>query len=302
MLRTKALACLSLPLVLVVAVGGCSAELPEDGDIDAADGEEALIDSSGNEVITATVETYLKTSSQQASALGAADKCLIEKGEKVKLKAFTRVGNHMTGRLMSAHGCGGKFGGGDTVYLFREHFSGWTIPDAPAEVAIVDDRANYAAACQYQATNRTATNVGRIVLHNTLGSWDSFRSTWQRCGRIGAAHFVVRRDGTVLRTIPERNIAYHAAGANSDSIGVEIETAPHDRASQPNPQGMTAVQERTVIALTKSLQAKWGVPKSEITMHRIARGAAPTSCASNIWGWQDRGGDGAFIAWRDRSF
>ena len=293
---------LAVSCASALGVAGCSAQLPDDGDIEATDGEEALVDAKGNEVIVATIDTYLKTSPTQASALGSTEKCLIQKGEKVSIKAFTQEGAHVTGRLMSAHGCGGKFGGGSSVYLFRDHFSGWTIPSAPPGVSIVDNRANYAASCQYRAANRTAANVGRIVLHNTLGSWESFRSAWQACGRIGAAHFVVRRDGTVLRTIPEQNIAYHAAGANSDSIGVEIETAPHDRASQPNPQGMTAVQERTVIALTKSLQSKWGVPKSEITMHRIARGAAATSCASNIWGWEDRGGDQAFLAWRDRSF
>ena len=296
---------LSFPLVVLaasLAASGCSAQMPDDGEIEAADGQEALIDASGNEVITAKLDTFLKTSAGQASELGASEKCFIAKGEKVSLKAFSQSGTHVTGRLMSAHGCGGKFGGGEVVYVFREHFSGFTIPVAPADVPIVDNRANYAATCQYRSANRTAANVGRIVLHNTLGAWESFRSAWQSCGRIGAAHFVVRRDGTVMRTIPERNIAFHAAGANSDSIGVEIETGPHVRSTQPDPQGMTAAQERSVIALTKSLQSKWGVPKSEITMHRIARGAAATSCASNVWGWEDRGGDRAFLAWRDRTF
>jgi N-acetyl-anhydromuramyl-L-alanine amidase AmpD len=174
-------------------------------------------------------------------------------------------------------------------------------------VKIVDDRSNYAGSCQYKAVSRGPSNVARIILHNTLGSWNSFKYDWQNCKeprRIGAAHFVVRRDGTVLRTIPERYIAFHAKGANSDSIGIEIESAPIPENNKTNyePQGMTPIQERTVIALTKMMQAKWGVSKSGITMHRIAQGAASTSCASMIWGRQNAGGDGNFVAWRNRTF
>jgi hypothetical protein len=286
-------------LLLPMAFGACASPTSDD-----ATGEEQdeIRDASGNEVVVATRETWLKTSTADSATLGASDKCKIDKGESVKLKAFEPDGQHMTGRLMSAHGCGGKFGGGTKVYLYREHFRGWTIPTASPEVTIVDRPSNYAASCQRREANRTAANVGVIVLHNTLGSWESFKESWQSCDRIGAAHFVVRRDGTILRTIPEKNIAFHAAGANSDSIGVEIETAPHDDRTKPPPQGMTPVQESKVIALTKMLQHKWGVSKSEITMHRIARHAKSTDCASNVWGWEEKGGNDNFRAWRDRVF
>lgn len=295
---------LPIPLLLGVPllVGAC---LPEGGEEDeeavgVVEGE--VRDASGNEVITAIRDTWLKVSEADSTTLPATSKCQIKKGERVKLKALEDAGNHASGRLMSAHGCGGRFSGGSIVYLFRAHFSGWTIPAEAPDVTIVDQPSNYAASCQYRPASRTAANVGTIVLHNTLGAWESFKGAWQSCGRIGAAHFVVRRDGTILRTIPEKNIAYHAAGANSESIGVEIETGPHDEVIKPPAQGMTPIQERRVIALTKSLQRRWGVTKSNITMHRIAPGAASTSCASNVWGWQSKGGDQTFRVWRDRVF
>jgi len=114
----------SLASVALLASPGCSAEVDE-GAPELAASEEGVRDASGNEVVTATVDTYIKVSAADSSALAAADTCRIPKGAKVTLKGPAADGTHVTGLLMSAHGCGGKFGGGSRVFLYKAHFSGW---------------------------------------------------------------------------------------------------------------------------------------------------------------------------------
>lgn len=287
--RSVARLTITLSAVFGALGAGCSSELSgEGGPALEGESEDGIRDANGIENVTSTFDTFLKVSPTDSSSLGPADKCRIPKGAKVALKAARAEGAHMTGKLMSAHGCGGKFGGGAEVFVFREHFSGWSAPRS-AKLEIVDDPDNYAASCQYQSANRSGAQIKRIVLHNTEGYWSSFKSTWQRCGRIGAAHYVILRNGSVLRTIPERNVAYHAIGANQDSIGVEIE-------SGPGFEGMSSAQEVAVVSLTKSLQGKYGIPRPGITMHRLAA-PGTTDCAKYIWP-----SDSAFTGWRERAF
>jgi len=116
-------------IVTFATTAACSAELGDESPVDTS--EEGIRDAQGNEVVTATLDTALKTSTQDSTALPASEVCRVPKGATVKLAAPTTIGAHVRGRLMSAHGCAGKFGGGATVYLFRAHFSGWSAAPAP---------------------------------------------------------------------------------------------------------------------------------------------------------------------------
>jgi N-acetylmuramoyl-L-alanine amidase len=244
-----------------------------------------------DETLTARIDTYLKVSAVDSSTLAPEDKCFIAKGTKVAIAQIVDAGTHTSAKLVSTHNCGAKFVVGSPIFLFTAHFTGWSsVPDMPVPVTIVDNPANYAASCQYRSTNRIRSEIKRIVLHNTEGRWVNFKSAWQSCDRIGAAHFVVLRTGVVMRTIAEKNVAYHATVANADTLGVEIE-------SGPGFEGMTAVQEASVIALTKKLQADFGtapagIPTSGVTMHRLAA-PGTTDCATYIWPK-----DNDFIAFR----
>jgi hypothetical protein len=250
------------------------------------------------ETLTATVDTFLKVSDVDSSTLSAGDKCAIAKGGQVQLsgvsKTMSAAGIHMRGLLVSSHDCGANFMVGSSVFAFRPHFSGWSDMVVPTNVMITDDPANYAASCQYKAANRTRSEIQRIVLHNTEGRWLSFKSAWQACNRIGAAHFVILRTGEILRTIDTKNVAYHARSANPNSIGVEIE-------SGPGFEGMTPKQEASVIALTKKLQADFGtapqgIQRDGVTMHRLAA-PGTTDCAKYIWPE-----DSDFTTWRNANF
>ena len=112
-------------LAAMFTTAACAAETGED-ELELATSEEGVRDANGNEVVTATVDTYIKSAAADSSALSSVDKCRIAKGAKVTLKGPTADGAHTTGLLMSAHGCGGKFGGGAKVFLFKAHFSGWS--------------------------------------------------------------------------------------------------------------------------------------------------------------------------------
>ncbi len=113
---------------LLVLGSACSAELGDEGAPDELAGEsseEALRSSQSNTVFSATARTdsFIKVSTADSGKLASTEKCAIEKGEVLKLQGATIVGDHVRGLLMSAHGCAGKFGGGATVFAFREHYT-----------------------------------------------------------------------------------------------------------------------------------------------------------------------------------
>ncbi len=272
--------------------GGSARTPTSDGGGPTGEAPPEVVPESGlNEVVTATVKTHLKTSTADSTALAEDEKCMIPAGGQVTLTKSVASGTHIGGLLASEHACGAKFEKGAAVFAFRSHFTGWSSALNPqaSEVKVVDDPTNYASPCQYKAANRTGAEINRIVLHNTEGHWDSVKASWQSCDRIGAAHFIVLRDGVAIRTIPEKNIAYHAIRANEDSLGIEIEAGPGFA-------GMTAAQERSVISLTKKLQADFSVTRSAVTMHRLAA-PGTTDCATYVWPK-----DAAFTEWRDRVF
>ncbi len=116
-------------MVTMLALGaGCAPEAGEggeEGDL-SGESEDPVRDAAGNEVVTATQDTFLQTSAADAAALGATEKCRIPSGTRVSLRAPSASGTYVLGRLMSGHGCGGKFGGGAEVYVSKAHFSGWS--------------------------------------------------------------------------------------------------------------------------------------------------------------------------------
>ena len=75
-------------------------------------------------------------------------------------------------------------------------------------------------------SGKRTRSVKRIVLHNG-GTGAANNRTWQ-CRRA-SSHYTVNRDGTIVQHIGEERTAWHAAGANADSIGIELETKVNKR-------------------------------------------------------------------------
>lgn len=170
-------------------VTGCSAEVETDPD-PAAETQDALRDSNGNEVVTAQIDTYLKSSPADSTTLAAADRCLVRAGAKVTLKGPKDSGSHMQGALVSAHGCGGKFGGNATVFLYKGHFSGWSsVPSTAANPLLVpyfnqydDARVNPGGSC-----GNTSTAM-LLRFYGISKTPDSVRSAYDGGGDCGGSY------------------------------------------------------------------------------------------------------------------
>ncbi len=111
------------------------------------------------------------------------------------------------------------------------------IVDKP--ITFDDERVELTLAYRRAHQDPEASNIDiepkMIVIHHTAGS--SFDGTWNYFDRVhveedrertaGAgdvnvsAHFVVDRDGTVYRLMPETRMARHCIGLNHIAIGVE---------------------------------------------------------------------------------
>ena len=105
-----------------------------------------------------------------------------------------------------------------------------------------------------------------IVLHHT--AIPSFKRTWRyfnrvridrgrrkvsRAGQVNvSSHFVVDRDGTVYRLMPETSMARHTIGLNHISIGVEN---VGDNKKHP----LTQAQVRANIALIRRLARRFPI-------------------------------------------
>ena len=124
--------------------------------------------------------------------------------------------------------------------------SWWLIPSAHADPAIVDRpiawtaererlTLDYRRAHEDPAAADTTIVPRVIVLHHTGGR--SWRATWRyfdrprleaararlrRGGEVNvSAHFLVDRDGTIIRLQPETRMARHCIGLNHVAIGIE---------------------------------------------------------------------------------
>ncbi|MCA9591009.1 MAG: glycoside hydrolase family 104 protein [Myxococcales bacterium] len=116
---------------LIAAVcAGCAVDSQEESESSS----DAIRDANGREVITANVATVAKTSTQDSSQLAAAQKCAVPKGTKITIASPSVIGRHVRGRLAAAiPGCStSQLATGKDVYLFRDHFDGWSVPATPS--------------------------------------------------------------------------------------------------------------------------------------------------------------------------
>lgn len=91
------------------------------------------------------------------------------------------------------------------------------------------------ASTNYRNSNRKPTDIKYIVIHTVQGSLESAVNVFaQQLTHPRSAHFIVGKDGTVIKSVPVEDIAWHAGTSppqsneqfssqvlNSNSIGIE---------------------------------------------------------------------------------
>ncbi|CAN5699786.1 hypothetical protein BH20ACT11_BH20ACT11_06300 [soil metagenome] len=135
----------------------------------------------------------------------------------------------------------------------------------------------------YSNASRGRSQISRVVVHVTQGSWSS-AINWFRDGRAGvSAHYTVRsNDGFIGQSVQENDIGYHAGNwtYNKTSIGIEHE----GYVSQP--KWFTGAMYRSSARLTAYLCRKYRIPidRQHIVGHNEVPGATHTD-PGRYWDW-----------------
>lgn len=116
------------------------------------------------------------------------------------------------------------------------------------------------------------TRISCVVLHHTHRQESALATAryFQDPASGVSAHYVVDRDGSVIRCVPDAKRAWHAGvsrflgvdNVNDFSIGVEI--ANRGDNVEPYPEAQMAA----VVRLVTWLSRRYGIPGERITRHR----------------------------------
>ncbi|MET7750462.1 N-acetylmuramoyl-L-alanine amidase [Micromonospora sp. NPDC005367] len=141
-----------------------------------------------------------------------------------------------------------------------------------------------ASTSNYTVAGRPASHqIDRVVIHVTQGSYAGSISWFQDPAAQVSAHYTFRSsDGAVTQSVREKDIAWHAGNwtYNTQSIGIEHE------GYVDNPAWFTDAMYRASAALTRSLTAKYGIPRdrAHIVGHVEVPDATHTDPGPN-WNW-----------------
>ena len=112
-------------------------------------------------------------------------------------------------------------------------------------------------------SSRNGMRIEGIVIHNTLGSFDSsvaWLTDARRTRDLSSAHYVVARDGRIARLVEDKDKAWHAGDRNGWTIGIEIE-------SSKSTPGVTPVQLDRLNELVRFLMHKYDVVIGDLMPH-----------------------------------
>jgi N-acetyl-anhydromuramyl-L-alanine amidase AmpD len=120
--------------------------------------------------------------------------------------------------------------------------------------------------------SRKGARITAIVLHHTASSADAraIARYFQTREAQVSAHYVVDRDGSIIRCVPDEMRAWHAGpshfagenNVNDFSLGIEI--CNRGDSIEPYP----AVQVAAVTRLIAHLTNRHGIPMDRVTRHR----------------------------------
>lgn len=119
------------------------------------------------------------------------------------------------------------------------------------------------------------SKVDTLVLHNTDGTLASAVAHFNNPSAQVSAHYIVGRDGRVVKMVQEAHTAWHSGtrAMNHRSIGIEIEA--YEKA-----KGLTPIQEKNLVALIEDICRRNSISLTRIIPHRKN---VATSCPGWVW-------------------
>ncbi len=126
-----------------------------------------------------------------------------------------------------------------------------------------------------KSSGKSRTKVSRVIIHSIggpscrngavvysgasgdAGRWIRFFNRHRTLG----IHYVIDKRGQIEAGVPENQIANHAKGNNTDSIGIELVNRG---------DGVDVYSEEQLgmlVAALRSIMRRWGIPKSAIVGH-----------------------------------
>ena len=115
-----------------------------------------------------------------------------------------------------------------------------------------------ASSSNYTNASRGSAQIKYVVIHTTQGSYSGTLSWFKNPAAKVSAHYVVRSsDGKVTQMVDDRDVAWHDACFNQNSIGIEHE----GYVSQPSKWYTPQLYAKSA-RLTSWLCDKYGIPKT----------------------------------------
>ena len=143
--------------------------------------------------------------------------------------------------------------------IFLMNFANAEIIDKPLPWSENRERLTREYAETHYGLSQTEINPQAVVVHWTAGdTWESAYNTFydetrgDGSGTVNvSSQFIVDRDGTVLRLMPENKLARHAIGYNWCAIGIE------NVGGAGNVENLTEAQLQANISLIRYLREKY---------------------------------------------
>ena len=179
-----------------------------------------------------------------------------------------------------------------------------TFPEPSSALAQADaPNVTWQAAAEgnFTRTGEAGRKITGITLHHTAGGYGHFfRANKDKT----SAHYVVKRDGSVLQLVKDKDIAHHAKGGNANTIGIEHESKYIGK--EPFAQGqnkltnwskLTPEQENASRQLVLYLANKYKIGMGGIIGHtdHYGGGGKGTMCPANLFadyggleGWKQK--------------
>ena len=113
----------------------------------------------------------------------------------------------------------------------------------------------------------------KVIFRPVKGDASTWKSYFERHHELGI-HWIIDRSGTMVSSIPEDQVANHAAGWNRTSIGIELVNTGDGVDPYP------PVQIDALTRLIIGVRSRWGVVPQNIKRHSDIDQGQPLPCGS----------------------